>query len=1033
MSKPGIRFKTLDTFEDLSGWVSFASGQSKIVLSQDRNRNGSAMRLDFDFHGGGGFVVARKEFPLEIPESYSFSFYISGIAPKNIFEFKLVDDSNRNVWRYRVEEFEFSAEPRLFTIRNSQIEFAWGPQGGGPPRKTAAIEIVIAAGPGGRGSVWIDTLSFHDDTYRSTPLVSASSSLPGHDPQNVIDPSELSSWRSTISDAAERLLIDFREEREFGGLVIHWENGLRGSQFEVQVSQDGSGWTTSYSTTQGNSERSHIFLPHTRARFIRIDLRKSVEGRGFGIRFVDVKPHDFSRSVNRFFQNVAREYPAGFFPKYLLGTQSYWTLAGSARGDGQALLNEEGMVEVDKGSFSIAPFLYADGKLVTWADAALAQELMSGYLPIPSSVWRTDRFVLTITACAAAGQGGSILHIHYRVQNTAGVRRSIILFAAVLPFQVTPVWQNWRSFGGVAPIREMSFRSGAVLVNDQKSVIPLTLAAGFGAAPFAEGPIAESLASGRLPEGKEVRDEFGYCSGAIRFDLELEPGSAKEAVLAVPFGFSGEQEICSAAVDPGNLEKAVRYWESILGSVQLDLPEQARSIAEVLKTAAAHILINRDGPALHPGPRRYNRAWIRDGSIMGAALLRMGLPDPMRDFIRWYSKHQTGDGNIPDCVDREGTEWLPEFDAYGEFIYGVMEHYRFTGDRGFLEEMRPAVIKTLAFMEGLRSKRLTAEYSGPEKRAFYGILPESMSHEGYMAHPVHAFWDDFWALRGYEDGSALLGILGESAEAERFISVAKAFAEDLKASLKATIAMHKIDFVPGSVEFGDFDPTATSIAINLLDQLYFLPPEETVKTFDKYLAGFRERKSGAVDWNNYSAYEIRIIGALVRLGKREEAMELTRFMLADRRIPCWNQWPEISWRDASGPSFIGDLPHTWISGEYILAIRTMFAYEREEDHSLVIAAGVCEDWLAGGSAIRIENLPTHHGRLTYSLQKESGDTLLLKLQGDLRIPAGGIVVLPPLSRPILQVEVDGKRSEEFTPDSFVLRRCPAEAFVRTSR
>jgi len=952
------------------------------------------------------------------------------MAPRNIFEFKLVDESNRNVWRYRVEEFDFSAEPRLLTIRNSQIEFAWGPQGGGPPRKTAAIEFVIAAGPGGKGSVWIDTLCFRDDTYRSTPLVTASTTQPGHDPQNVVYPSELSCWRSTVSSAPEWLLIDFQEEREFGGLVIHWEKEFQGSHFDVQVSQDGSGWATSFSTTQGNSERSYIYLPHTWARFIRIGLQKSVHCRGFGIRFVEVKPHDFSRSVNQFFQNVAREYPAGFFPRHLLGTQSYWTPAGSDQGDGQALLNEEGMVEVDKGSFSVAPLLYADGKLVTWADAALAQELKGGYLPIPSSVWKTDRFVLRITAYAVVEQGKSILHIHYGVQNTAGFRQSIILFAAILPFQVTPVWQNWRSYGGVAPIRKMSFRNGAVLVNDQKRVIPLTPAVGFGAAPFAEGPIAEALAAGRLPEGKEVTDEFGYCSGAIRFDLELEPGSSKEVVLAVPFGFAGEENVSLPAHDPEDLERAAVYWDSILGRVQLDLPDHARSVAEVLKTAAAHILINRDGPALHPGPRRYDRAWIRDGAIMGAALLWMGIPDPIRDFIQWYAKYQTEDGNIPDCVDREGTEWLPEFDAYGEFIYGVMEHYRFTGDKGFLETMRPAVVKTLSFMEGLRSKRLTEEYKSSEKRACYGLLPESMSHEGYMAHPVHAFWDDFWALRGFRDGAALLGILGENAEAERFISAAKVFREDLKASLKATIAMHKIDFVPGSVEFGDFDPTATSIAVNLLDQLDLLPPAETGKTFDKYLAGFRERKSGAVDWNNYSAYEIRIIGALVRLGRREEAMELTRFMLADRRLPCWNQWPEISWRDPTGPSFIGDLPHTWISGEYILAIRTMFAYEREEDHSLVIAAGVVNDWLKDGCEVKVKNLPTHYGSLSYSLRLHDPDALRVKLSGDMLVPPGGIVVMPPLNGPIRRAEINGTLYKNFTNDSVTCRECPTEVILR---
>ena len=196
------------------------------------------------------------------------------------------------------------------------------------------------------------------------------------------------------------------------------------------------------------------------------------------------------------------------------------------------------------------------------------------------------------------------------------------------------------------------------------------------------------------------------------------------------------------------------------------------------------------------------------------------------------------------------------------------------------------------------------------------------------------------------------------------------------------------------------------------------------------MEGFRKRRDGAVAWNNYSAYEIRIIGALVRLGRRRDALEVLEFMLADRRIPVWNQWPEISWRDPSGPSFIGDLPHTWISAEYMLAMCTMFAYEREEDASLVIAAGVAEEWLSGGSAVGVKNLPTHYGNLTYSLRLKSKSTLRLRLKGDLAVPPGGIVVTPPLPRPIRQVKIDGKALSDFNSHSFTCRECPAQVVVR---
>ncbi|MEW6664010.1 MAG: discoidin domain-containing protein [Thermodesulfobacteriota bacterium] len=1031
-----MRGRLLDDFADLSGWTSFASGQARLTLSPDIGRAGMAMRLDFDFHGGGGFVGARKAFALDIPESYSFGFNIRGSAPANIFEFKLVDGSNQNVWRYRVEEFAFPEDWQSMRLRNSQIDFAWGPLGGGPPRDVAAIEFVVAAGPGGKGTVWLEDLHFQDETYRSTPLVRASSALRGHDSQHVLDPIDPSTWRSEPSHEPQWLLIDFQQEREYGGLVIQWEKGFRGKHFDVQVSDDGLAWNTLAATTQGDSDRSYLYLPRTLSRYLRLNLFRSVRGRGFGIQGILVKPHDFSRSLNHFFQNIAREHPAGLYPKYLLGRQTYWTSVGTGQGHGVALLNEEGMVEVDKGSFSIMPFLYTDGRLITWADVALEQGLAQEHLPIPYSVWRSDALRMTATAFADGEAGHSTLYLRYRLENTSGRAQSVTLFAAVLPLQVTPTWQNWRSYGGVSPIRALTWRNGVLRVNGTKAVVPLTAVGGFGAAAFAQGWVAEHLVRGELPARSTVKDEFGHASGALRFDLEILPRSTQDVILAVPFGMVKRPLKGLTDARPQGLsgtevfENAISNWESRLGSVEILAPAQAQDLVNTFKTAAAHILINRDGPALHPGPRRYDRSWIRDGAIMGAALMRVGFPDPIRDFIRWYAKYQSEDGNVPDCVDREGTEWLPEFDAYGQFIYCVMEHYRFTSDRAFVSEMRPAAAKALSYMEGLRRKRLMDEYRTPEKKACYGLLPESMSHEGYMAHPVHAYWDDFWALRGIRDAALMAEVLGDNRESARLSALQESFAQDVRASLAATMEQHKIDFVPGSVEFADFDPTATSIAVNLLDQLHLLPPTQTNRTFDIYLEGFRKRASGSVNWNNYSAYEIRIIGALVRLGRRHEAMELMRFMLADRRIPAWNQWPEISWRDPLGPSFIGDLPHTWISAEYILAVRTMFAYERGSDESLVLAAGIDVGWLKSDFAVGIRNLPTYYGNLTYSLRLDGKDSLRLTLEGDLNMPPGGIVVIPPLPRPIRQVEINGRPLTEFTPDTFTCRECPAASLVK---
>jgi len=108
----------------------------------------------------------------------------------------------------------------------------------------------------------------------------------------------------------------------------------------------------------------------------------------------------------------------------------------------------------------------------------------------------------------------------------------------------------------------------------------------------------------------------------------------------------------------------------------------------------------------------------------------------------------------------------------------------------------------------------------------------------------------------------------------------------------------------------------------------------------------------------------------------------------------------------------------------------MFAYEREEDESLVIAAGVAEEWLSDGSPVGVKNLPTYYGNLSYSLRIKRKGTLHVKLKGDLAVPRGGIVVIPPLPRPIRRVQINGRVLSDFQPDRFSCTECPAEAVVR---
>jgi hypothetical protein len=87
--------------------------------------------------------------------------------------------------------------------------------------------------------------------------------------------------------------------------------------------------------------------------------------------------------------------------------------------------------------------------------------------------------------------------------------------------------------------------------------------------------------------------------------------------------------------------------------------------------------------------------------------------------------------------------------------------------------MMPYASKAADYLIALRQERMTPEYTTGERSVFYGLLPESASHEGYLAHPVHSYWDDFWGVRGLEAAADLATRSGLTEDSARWRNAAK--------------------------------------------------------------------------------------------------------------------------------------------------------------------------------------------------------------------------------------------------------------------
>jgi len=560
----------LDTFESINDWRAQPSDGVSLRISSDSGFRGRAMRLDFDFQGHGGYAVVHKNFNFTVPANYEFSFRVRGDAPPNTLEFKLVDPSGDNVWWSNQPGFAFSRSWAEVVRKKRQITFAWGPKGGGDLTKVAAIEFSITAGTGGKGTVWIDDLQLQprepDRPYTLTPAIAATSESTGFEARNALDGDSTTLWQSSTAaspsppnapapkdkkkdkhaaknpplvavappNARQAMVVDFLKGREFGGLRIDWQPEHHATDYSVDYSADGKTWETRYRVTGGNGALDYLLLPESDTRYVRLALERGPSDT-FGVRDITVEPLEWGASKNAFFTSVAKDAPAGNYPKYLTGVQSYWSIAGVDGDNAEVLVNEEGMVEARKGGFSIEPFAYVDGKLFTWHDVKVTQSLAGGHFPEPSVTWDAGDWQLTLAPVAVlGGRDSSIAYLQYRLANATRTRRSVRLYLAVRPFQVDPPWQFLNTAGGVATISQLGFENQAVQVNGEMGVVSLTPPNGFGAVAFDQGNVVDFLRDGKLPAATTIRDPFGAASGALAYTADVDSGSAAVVELAIP-------------------------------------------------------------------------------------------------------------------------------------------------------------------------------------------------------------------------------------------------------------------------------------------------------------------------------------------------------------------------------------------------------------------------------------------------------------------------------------------------------------------
>ena len=302
-------------------------------------------------------------------------------------------------------------------------------------------------------------------------------------------------------------------------------------------------------------------------------------------------------------------------------------------------------------------------------------------------------------------------------------------------------------------------------------------------------------------------------------------------------------------------------------------------------------------------------------------MLRMGLPEIARDYLKWYTDHALHDnGLVSPILNNDGTVNTASAPTSSTTVRVSSSRSSPTspswtaGRRACARTCRRPASRCSSW-RSVRERTLVPDYQRTARcpSAFAASSPRS----AMKATPSHAqLLGRGRGLKGWHDGAWLAGALGD-VEMETWAHAQyDALKDSFVASMDATMAWKGMTMIPASADKGDTDPTSISIGIDPCGLLNLYPHDALKQTFDGYLADVRKRAEPGSLWA-YTPYELRNVLTFVRLNQPKDAFELLTHLMRDRRPPAWQMFAEVVHSRLRHPGYMGDMPHTWIGAEYV--------------------------------------------------------------------------------------------------------------------
>jgi len=658
--------------------------------------------------------------------------------------------------------------------------------------------------------------------------------------------------------------------------------------------------------------------------------------------------------------------------------------------------------------------------------------------PLEDLKWRFEGGYLPLVHCETAIGGLEICHSLFqdgvaaerseavcgqiRIENTRPGSARVQLFVALRslgpaggPLSDLKVGADGRSFW-------LARRDLPLLGVDQS---PSAIGCGVGdPSPLArEGQVPSAQAVDDLaashPTGERRMDEeeiptvplgddpVGWCFGLARFDITIDPGERCVVHLDCPqqtYGAMQNDLPGTASLRPEQYETRAQAhlanWQARLSHIELDVPDP--DFRNAFFANLQHMLVALVGDQVRLAPLAYPLPWLRDSVYIMRCFDLAGWPDLARATTEICVRHDFFGG------------FCAEADGPGQGVWALVEHYRITRDRVWLERVYPTIQRKCEWLFRMRRAKAPIQLvpdtpilpfmHAQRNASVICVAAQDGVIMGVMDLNVEVGIANHWALCGLQEAAYAARELGHESDAQAY----ETEAEKLRAAL--------IRYVERNPQYFEWDRTGSSLVWPT--RAWEHAPERVAPGFEAWWQKHRGGPAEYIPEQYWLHFELGQVHNALLLGLRDRAWLALKYRLEHQDIPGLYGWREygpgtIAGNAVNGVSLIKQLrgcqrfesitPHGWCASEMWLLQRGMLVEEWQG--GLLLFAGVPREWLAPGVRVAFRDFPTWYGK--------ANAELLVDAQGRLAtITLSGVAAGTPvrISLPGRQVDAASDRT-----------------------